>query len=306
MPGTMKMSERHRTLSIPFTYREWQFFAAVIAANLVVNVAAMWVEDWFLILGKGSDIPAGLVEAFSLACLFTQLVILAIWATLFSGSNLLRVLLATLALCVGAYFLMWLANRFAVEVVEYRSFARISGLPFLVVVFFTVQTLFWALRFMLGWRIVLDLDPVIAPAQPHQYSILHILGWMLFLSVVLGLGQVYHGSRSTELPLFVGSLAILSWLYGIPYLCATLRAKRVLWALAICVPLSIATTLIGLRLYLMLYPWTPPKLALQAFLFVQSGVVLTGVGTGIAARLFGYRLVWPGHEALAAIPNTST
>src|SRR5262245_40545541 len=123
MSGTIAMSDRHRTSNLPFTLREWQFFAAVIAANLAVNVSAMWVEDWFLVLSRGSDIPAAYVEAFSLACLFTQLVILAVWATLFAGSNLLRVLLATLAVCVGGYFLTWLANRFAVEVVRYRSFA---------------------------------------------------------------------------------------------------------------------------------------------------------------------------------------
>jgi hypothetical protein len=88
-----------RSLNLPFSRAEWEFFGAILAANLALNVAAMWVEHWFIVLAPGANAPANWMEAFSLACLFSQIVFLAIWAALFSGSNLLRILLATLAVC---------------------------------------------------------------------------------------------------------------------------------------------------------------------------------------------------------------
>jgi hypothetical protein len=84
---------------------------------------------------------------------------------------------------------------------------------------------------------------------------------------------------------------MISWLYGVPYMWATLRAKRVLMALALCLLPSLAATLIGWRVFLSFYPYAPAAELLKAFLFVQGGTAFVGLGTGIAARLFGYRLI---------------
>ncbi len=293
---------RPRLLDLPFTYLEWKFFAAVIALNLALDIAAMWVEHWFITLSGGRDIPASWMEAFSLACLFSQIVILAIWAALFTGSNLVRVLMSTLVLCVSVYLLTWIAQVVAPAVAEFRNWTGFQGLTLIVVLFYVIQIPFWILRFLLGWRIVLDVAREPAAADRHRYTMLHILGWMAFLSVPLGLGQVYHGRRASDAPLVIGCLALITWLYGVPYLWATLRAKQMLWGLALCVPLSVGATLVGWKLYLMVYPSGSAALVLQAFLFVQGGAILAGLGTGIAARLFGYRLITHARHQQSASP----
>lgn len=240
----------------------------MIAANLALDVAAMWVEPCFILLSNGRDLPASWMEGFALASLFGQIVILGIWSALFPGSNLLRVLCATLVLCASAGILTWIVQQIAPAAIEYRSWAGLSGLPLIVVVFYTVQIPFWILRFLLRWRIALDPSDQVKPPETRRYTMLQMLGWMAFLSVPLELGQVCHGRCGQDVVFVLGSLAIVSWLYSVLYLWATLGANRLVWGLIVCVPASIVITIVGSQFFLWLYPRSQGVLLYQVIMFV--------------------------------------
>src|SRR5688572_26579764 len=116
-------------IDLPFTAHEWRFFAAIAVVSLALDIAVMWVEHWLIVLASGSDRYAAYAEGFAIATLFAQLVIVAIWAALFVGSNLLRVLVATLAVVLVYYALYWIAAAIAPSLFTYREWARVTGLP---------------------------------------------------------------------------------------------------------------------------------------------------------------------------------
>jgi hypothetical protein len=277
-------------INLPFTSSEWKFFAAVVFVNLALHAALMLAEHWLLVHQPQAWHYVDLVEGCSVAVLFAQIGVLAVWASLFAGSHLLRVLLATMILCLSYYLLHWFAQISAPRVIEYRRWARLSGLPMLVLVFYAAQLPYWMLRFF--WSLRVTRFEMAAPdaSEVRRYTVLQMLGWAAFLSLPLSLVQLYHGLDTTGALLTMACLMLVMWIFCVLYLWATLGARRLAVGLLIALPAGIATMCLAAQLFLWLSPRSNWREIYLSYLFALVGVSVVGLGTGIAARMHGYRL----------------
>ena len=277
-------------INLPFTFVEWKFFAAVSIVNLALDSALMRVEHWLLV-----DLPrawhtADLIEGCAVAILFAQIGVLAVWASLFPGSHLLRVLLATLVLCLSYYLLRWFAEAVTPSIIDYRRWAGLGGLPMLVLVFYGAQLPFWMLRFLSSLHISrVDVAPRHAP-EIRRFSMLQMLGWAAFLSLPLSLVRIYLGRDAVGAGVTLACLMLVIWMFSLLYLWAALGAQRLAWGLLIGLPGGIVLILIAAQLFLWMSPRTSWRELYQPFLLALAGITVAGLGTGIAARWFGYRL----------------
>ena len=278
-----------RQIDLPFTSSEWLFFAAVAVLNLAFDAALMWFEHQLIVLSRGGLQYFGWVESFAISALFAQLVIFAIWASLFDGSNLLRVLSATLGVCLSWYLLRWIAGTIAPTIYDYRELDGILGLPMIIVIFFAAQFPFWMLRFFRGWRIHRIDATEHLTSTARRFTMLHMLGWAAFLSLPLSMARVYDGRGAAAALLGMACVTLATWIFGLLYLWATLGARQIAWGLIICMLASIAMTIITAQALVWLNR-APAGWVHLAFFVMQAGVAGIGLGTGIAARTFGYRL----------------
>jgi hypothetical protein len=275
-------------IDLPFTRGDWLFFASVALAFLAIDVAMIRIEDELLEPTVPSWRVAEWVNGFAMAILIAQIVVLAIWATLFDGSNLLRVLIAMLVLCVAFYFLVAVTSA-SVNSNYLREWAAPFALPMIVVLYFAAQVPFWLLRFFLGWRIRRTGDAGYNEATPRRFQMLHMLGWAAFLSVPLAMSREYHGGNLFYVAIPVASLLTGPVILAVLFTWATLGSKSLGKGLAVGIPIGIGLTAIGALGYLAVYP-RAARLMPGAALLVLAAVSIIYVGTGIATRAFGYRL----------------
>jgi hypothetical protein len=279
-------------INLPFSAKEWRFFAAVVLANLALDVALMAAEQWLLAMPSRGYPYTGNLEAFAITALIAQIAILAVWASLFEGSNLLRVMLATLAVCVSYNLLREITLLMAPAVIEYRDRAPIRGLPMIVVILFAAQLPFWLLRFFRGWRIRHKDAAEMRAGVTRRFTMLDLLGWAAFLSLPLGMAQAYreYGYRFSEMMIVVACLVFLLWISGSMIVWATLNMRQSATGVVVrCFISLVMLILIGAPLIAILFPQSPRE-SFFVFQFVQLGAAVVGIGTGIAARAFGYRL----------------
>jgi hypothetical protein len=84
-------------------------------------------------------------------------------------------------------------------------------------------------------------------------------------------------------------LVLIAWIVGVLVVWATLTARQTILGMLFRIAISLVPLLALVPLFVLLIPM-PPRLVFWNLAFVQAGVAVVGAGTGIGARLFGYRL----------------
>jgi hypothetical protein len=276
-------------IDLPFTRGDWIFFATVALALLAIDVAMIRLEHELLKPPVANFRVVDWANGFAMAVLIAQVVVLAIWATLFDGSNLLRVLIAMLTLCVAFYFLVAVTSATIVQNRGYRDWAALFALPMIVVLYFAAQAPFWLLRFFLGWRIRRTDCVDDNGATPRRFQMLHMLGWAAFLSVPLSMSREYHGGNLFYVAIPAASLLTGPIILAVLFTWATLSPRVLAQSLAVSIPIGIGLTAVGALGYLVVYPRTG-RLMPGAAIVVFAAVAIIYLGTGTATRARGYRL----------------
>jgi hypothetical protein len=291
----------------PDLRREARFAGVLLAANLLFDAALFpalgWVDKLLVSRGAIAVGPTSLIwvrfaEGFILGCCFSQIVVVAIGTALFSGSNLLRILVGTLILACSVCALVAETTIFPFHNLRpRRDTFELSGIMadwlFVIIAFYCVQIPFWILRGMMQLRITnARTEPSWSQAN-HQLSLLQILGMTAYLAVPMallsGVTPVY-GAR--EYRLLVIALPLTSIAFGLPYLGAIMSIKRIVWAVAALVAMSEVLVFSGSQLFCRLESIRPvdwPFVAV-AFRGGQLATLLVTIANGLAARAVGYRL----------------
>ena len=303
-----EVNRRATTPHKPFwqiSRHELAFVSAVLLANLAFDVAFMAAEA---AVYTRTDMTAWTtpstwntwVEGFFLACFFGQIVVLALWTALFSGSNLFRLLVGTLVLICSIYLFAALGPRLTTREPFYLSprddhdFRHIAGgWLFAVVVFYLVQIPFWTLRGAYEMRIT-NAPSFGSPDRPNrQISLALVFGITAYFAVPLalarGLVPIYE---ARALGTVVLALTCISVGFGMPYLWAMLGTKRLRWSIVAALLLSELLVHLGSWAYIQLTGTRPADwpLVATAFRGVQVATLIIAIGNGVAARAAGYRL----------------
>ncbi len=287
--------------------RELTFVSAVLLANLAFDVALLASEVAVYTRIDMTAWTAPLtwntwVEGFFLACFFAQIVVLAIWTALFSGSNLLRLLVGTLVLICSIYLFAALGPRLTTREPFYLSprddhdFWRIAGgWLFAVIVFYLVQIPFWTLRGVLKLRIT-NAPSLGSPDRPNrQLSLALVFGITAYFAVPLALARgLAPNYEARALGMAVLALTCISVAFGLPYLWAMLGTKRLRWSIVAALALSEVLVHAGSWAYIQLTGTRPADwpFVVAGFRGVQVATLFVAIGNGLAARAAGYRLVY--------------
>jgi hypothetical protein len=286
--------------------RELAVVSAVLLANLAFDVAFMASEAAVYTRIDMTAWTAPLtwntwVEGFFLACFFAQIVVLAIWTALFSGSNLFRLLVGTFILICSIYLLAAVGTRLGMRGLFYMSprddhdFWRIAGgWLFAVIVFYLVQIPFWTLRGVLELRIT-NAPSLGSPDRPNrQLSLALVFGITAFFAVPLALARgLAPNYEARALGMVVLALTCISVAFGLPYLWAMLGTKRLRWSIVAALTLSELMVHLGSWAYIQLTGTRPADwpFVVAGFRGVQVATLFVAIGNGLAARAAGYRLV---------------
>lgn len=222
---------------------------------------------------------------------FGQLMVLSFWVGMSTVKGVLRLVGA---LCGTAYVVAWplVGEWLSPHSTGPTSIAVYVGLfSVYSLVFFLLAGVFWLIRrSSTELRLVANPDGLVAPAR-FQYSILHVLIVMAFLSVVLGL---IRSARVADVRNFwhcVDALMIITLVVN--SICAAFAALgtgqirlRMVLVLTVASLLGIALSLAGRFDRSDVFPWwmAPPML----MTVLSTAIVL---GSLLVVRSCGYRLI---------------
>jgi len=226
---------------------------------------------------------------------FGQLMVLSFWVGMSTVKGVLRLVGA---LCGTAYVLAW---PFVAESLSPYSLGPTSieeyvaqyvvQFSFFSLVVFPLAGVFWLIRrSSTELRLVANPDGLVAPAR-FQYSILHVLIVMAFVSVVLGL---IRSARVADVPNAWHSLdALMIITFFVNSICAAFAALgtgqirlRIVLVLTVASLLGIALSLAARFDRNDMFPWwmAPPML----MTVLSTTIVLASL---LVVRSCGYRLI---------------
>ncbi|MBI3837838.1 MAG: hypothetical protein HY288_07885 [Planctomycetia bacterium] len=281
--------------------RDLVFVGKVLVANLAFDIVVLEakaaIETLLDLYPLNTTLyPRVIAEGFALGCFFSQVVALAVWTALFSGSNLLRILLGTLALTCSIYLLAALATTLRIDGIYLKHTRDIlgTGWLFTAAVFSCIQIPLWMMRGILQLRIAQEGIKECSPQSNRQLTLLQVFGMTGYLAAAIGVargGIVLYGVQAFGI--LVLALTLISIAFEVPYLWLMLGTKKLVWGIVSLLVISEFLVVVGSRAYVLVTPGISPRdwpLVLGGFRGVQIATLVVAIANGIAARASGYRL----------------
>ncbi len=311
--------------------RTLAFFGAVVAANLLLDVAVLGVLVWadsetWAVAQSNSIWPALLTyaipvtSALLVGSLFSQTVILGLWTALFPGKTTTRWLAGTLVLMAAAIALaVPMKMQFALsgylstgmlEVDLWTICAQaLEAAPVWLMLFYFAQIPFWIARRWAGMRVTRD--PLLQPKPERSLRLLDMFGILAFVGIAIAAGRI--AAPEVNVLVFVLSMTIVTgamWLMGISLLVVVMsrrrRLVRFVFVAGICELFALGTSTI----YFQFENRIPWAIVLCIFHAAALAIAFAALANGAAGRAYGYRLIWawPRRKtvALAELAATSS
>ena len=275
--------------AFPFSLKEQLFFVAVVALSVLFNLAVLPVCQLFITLIATTQF-GHFVEACFIGCYFTQVGILGCWSAMFSGSLLLRMLIANLLLVVVYFLIYELMEKFFIDVLQMRQRWQLqTGWATLVVCLNATQIPLLLMRRVTGYSLVLHDKPT-TDSRFRQFSIADIFGLMTFASVPLLILSIFFEPAKdvAALSAIVIASGVITWLIIWVGLRPQWSAKGIFFLVLV------GPIVVWLTFGLLLGLWTQTFWGTPVYWIYLSayiGVMFQAGWVVLATRMFGYRLL---------------